>query len=75
VGRGPLEVLFQYQQGTTASRVKHRSETFPSSAANGTSEFAILGDEYFKGGRVLTWKATLRRGGRELATQQSYLWQ
>jgi hypothetical protein len=24
---------------------------------------------------VLAWKATLRRGGRELATRQSYLWQ
>lgn len=75
VGRGPVEVLFQYQQGATASRIKHMSQSFPAAAADGKSEFAILGDDYFKGGRVLTWKATLRRGGRVLATRQSYLWQ
>ena len=75
VGRGPVELVFQYQQGATASLVKHMTQAFPASAANGRTECAIIGDNYFKGGRVLTWKATLRRGGRELATRQSYLWQ
>jgi hypothetical protein len=74
-GRGPVELLFQYQQGATASRVKHLTKQFPASATEGQADFAVIGDDYFKGGKVLAWKASLRRGGRELATRQSYLWQ
>lgn len=75
VGHGPVELVFQYQQGATASRIKQMTRTFPSSAADGRTEFAIIGNDYFTGGKVLTWKATLRRGGRQIATRQSYLWQ
>lgn len=75
VGKGPVEVVFQYQQGATASRVKRMTREFPASAADGVAEFAVIGDDYFTGGRVLTWKATVFRGGRQLASRQSYLWQ
>lgn len=75
VGRGLVEVVFQYQQGETASLVKHMTKQFPAADAKGIAEFAVIGDNYFKGGKVLTWKATVRRGGRELASRQSYLWQ
>ena len=75
VGHGPVEVIFQYQQGATASLVKRLRKSFPSSDSQGRAEFAILGNDYFQGGKVLTWKATVRRGGRELASRQSYLWQ
>ena len=61
-GQGAVEVVFQYQQGATASRVKHMTKEFPASATEGSAEFAVIGDDYFKGGRVLAWKATLRRG-------------
>ena len=73
-GRGPVEVVFQYQQGATASLVKHMSKKFPATDTDGKAEFAVIGDNYFKGGKVLTWKATLRRGDRELASRQSYIW-
>ena len=73
-GQGEAEIVFQYQQGATASRVKRVVRSFPSTAAEGTAEFAVIGDDYFEGGRVLAWKATLSRGGRELASRQSYLW-
>lgn len=75
VGHGAVEVLFQYQQGATASLVKHMTKEFPATAAEGVAEFAVIGDDYFNGGRVLAWKATVRRGGRELASRRSYLWQ
>jgi hypothetical protein len=74
-GQGPVEVVFQFQQGATGSRVKRMVREFPASASEGTAEFSVIGDNYFNGGRVLSWKATLRRGGRELASRQSYLWQ
>jgi hypothetical protein len=74
-GQDPVKVVFQYQQGATASQVKRMTREFPASDAEGRAEFAIIGDDYFKGGKVLAWKATLQRGKRELATRQSYLWQ
>jgi hypothetical protein len=74
-GQGKVEVVFQYQQGASASRVKRMSKEFPASDAEGIVEFAVVGDDYFKGGKVLAWKATVSRGGRELAAQRSYLWQ
>ena len=66
---------FQYQQGASASRVKRMTKEFPASESHGIVEFAVIGDDYFKGGKVLAWKATVSRGGRELASQRSYLWQ
>ena len=74
-GQGDVEVVFQYQQGASASRVKRMSKRFSASAAEGIVEFAVIGDDYFKGGKVLAWKATVSRAGRELASQRSYLWQ
>ena len=74
-GQGNVEVIFQYQQGATASRVKRMVKSFPATATEGTAEFAVIGSNYFDGGRVLAWKATVLRGQRVIATQQSYLWQ
>lgn len=75
VGHGDVRVVFQYQQGATASRIKRMTKDFSASSASGTADFAVVGDDYFKNGKVLTWKATVTRGGRELAAKQSYLWQ
>jgi hypothetical protein len=72
---GPVEVLFQYQQGATASRVKRMVRSFPATETDGTAEFAVIGSDYFKRGKVLAWKATLTRGGKVIASRQSYLWQ
>jgi hypothetical protein len=74
-GLGMVEVIFQYQQGATASRVKRMSKSFDSADMEGVAEFAVIGESYFDGGKVLAWKATLQRGTRVIATQQSYLWQ
>jgi hypothetical protein len=74
-GQGEVEVIFQYQQGGTASRVKRMVKSFPASDINGTAEFAIIGTNYFDSGRVLAWKATVQRAGRVIASKQSYLWQ
>lgn len=74
-GSGPVEVVFQYQQGATASRVKRMTKQFPASDGKGKAEFAVIGDDYFDNGKVLAWKATVSRGGRELASRRSYLWQ
>lgn len=73
-GQAPVEVVFQYQQGGSGSRVKRMTKPFPASATEGVVEFAVTGDDYFTNGRVLAWQATVSRGGRELAAKRSYLW-
>lgn len=74
-GQGDVALVFEYQQGATASRVRRSVTNFPSSDAEGTAEFAVIGSNYFEGGKVLAWKATLQRGKQVIATRQSYLWQ
>lgn len=69
------ELIFEYQQGATASRVKRMVRNFSAGDSQGTAEFAVIGEDYFTGGKVLAWKATLRRGKRTVASRQSYLWQ
>lgn len=74
IGQGPVEVIFLYQQGASASKIKRMSKHFPTTADSGKADFAVCGDDYFTNGRVLSWKATVLRGGRELGAAQSYLW-
>jgi hypothetical protein len=73
-GHGPVEVVFQYQQGASASRVKRMTKSFPADAAEGIADFAVIGDDYFTNGRVLAWQATVLRGGREISSRRSFLW-
>lgn len=74
-GSGPVEVIFEYQQGGTASRVKRFAQRFPAGETSGKVEFSVIGDDYHQGGRVLAWRCKLLRDGRELASRHSYLWQ
>jgi glucose/arabinose dehydrogenase len=73
-GQDDALVVFEYQQGATASQVKRMIKSFPSAATDGIAEFAVIGNDYRSGGKILAWKATLQRGNRVIAAQQSYLW-
>jgi uncharacterized protein YcfL len=75
VGSGPVEVRLEYQQGKTASEIKSMSEFYPPEQAEGEVEFAVIGDNYFDNGKVLAWRASVNRAGRELASKQSFLWE
>ncbi len=67
------KLIFQYQQGKSGSRVKRMEREI--SGTDGKEEFAVIGDDYFENGRVLTWKMSLISGGETVATEQSYLWE
>ena len=73
-GSGSAEVVLEYRQGGSASRVKRMSQSFPAADPSGTASFAVIGDDYFKNGRVLAWRASLTRAGRVIAVRKSYLW-
>lgn len=73
-GSGPVEVVMEYRQGASASRIKRMTKFFPASDGEGIAHFAVAGDDYFKNGRVLAWQVKLIRGGREISSRRSYLW-
>ncbi|MBX3741581.1 MAG: hypothetical protein KF712_11355 [Akkermansiaceae bacterium] len=75
VGSGPVEVRFDYRQGASGSRIKTRSETFSADTSSGKAVFSVIGDDYFKRGKVISWKVTLLRDGRALSSRQSYMWE
>jgi len=75
LAKGPASITFEYQQGASGSQVKSIRSNFAKHMTSGTTEIAITGDDYSEGGRLLAWRATLRRGNETLATRQSYLWQ
>lgn len=69
------EVRFDYLQAGSGSRIKTTRRQLSSELAKGKEEFAIIGDDYFKNGRVLAWKASYVAGGKTIASKQSYLWE
>jgi hypothetical protein len=71
----PVELVFDYQQAVTGSRVKRETRGFDAQATSGRAEFKFIGEEFRRDGRVLAWRVALMRGGRELAAKQSYLWE
>jgi len=70
----PVEVVFEYQQGASGSRIKRSVQKFAPDATSGKAEFNVIGENYTKGGKVLAWKASLLRGGQVLDSRKSYLW-
>ena len=74
-GSGPVEVRFDYRQGASGSRIKTRSETFSAKTPSGKAVFSVIGDDYSKRGKVISWKVTLLRDGRALSSKQSYMWE
>lgn len=74
VKSGPVELVFEYRQGGSASQIKRFTKQFSSSAVTGVAEFSVIGDNYFDNGKVLAWRATVLRDGKEIAVRRSYLW-
>lgn len=68
-------VVFEFQQGGSGSLIKKRTASFGGGESSGKASFSVIGDDYFKGGKVLAWKISLLRGKEVVSTRQSYLWQ
>ena len=73
-GGGPVTVRFQYRQASTGSRVLELAQSVPADRGTGVVEFAIAGDSYLEGGRVLAWRMLLIQNDQTLAERKSFLW-
>jgi len=74
-GGGNREVLFEYLQGQSGSKVKTMRRALETDATSGKEEFSVIGDNYFNNGRVLAWKISLVADGKIISSKQSYLWE
>lgn len=67
------EILFQYRQAATGKSVQSKRISLSSFDKNKV-EISIIGNDYLKKGRVLSWKASLIQNGNLRASEQSFLW-
>jgi hypothetical protein len=70
-----VTVRLEYRQEKLRSFVQAREMTYTSAKGNHKTEFAVIGDDYFNDGRVISWRCLLIENGRIVAENRSYLWE
>jgi hypothetical protein len=70
-----VTVRLEYRQEKLRSFVQAREMTYPNSKGNHKTEFAVIGDDYFNDGRVISWRCLLIENGHIVAENRSFLWE
>lgn len=70
-----VTVRLEYRQEKLHAFVQAREVRYPHGLGHHKTEFAIIGDDFFDDGRVVSWRASLIVDGRIVATTRSYLWE
>lgn len=70
-----VTVRLEYRQEKLRSFVQAREINYPDAKGNHKTEFAVIGDDYFNDGRVISWRCLLIEDGRIVAENRSYLWE
>lgn len=71
---GDLTVRLEYRQENLHAHVQAQELFYPNARGSQKSEFKIIGDDYFDGGRVTAWRCLLVEHGRIVAETHSFLW-
>ena len=69
-----LTIRFEYRQDKLHAHVQGQEISYGNVRGNQKSEFKVIGDDYFDGGRVLAWRCLLIENGRIVAETHSFLW-
>jgi hypothetical protein len=72
-GEQAAEVVFEYLQAGSGSKVQRMVQRAMVKDRL-DSYFEITGDNYFRKGRVLAWRCSIRIDGQEVASKRSYMW-
>jgi hypothetical protein len=70
-----VTVRLEYRQDKLRSFVQAREVSYANVKGNKKTEFAVIGDDYFNDGRVISWRCLLIENGRIVAENRSYLWE
>ncbi|MEY2482155.1 MAG: hypothetical protein QOK24_683 [Verrucomicrobiota bacterium] len=70
-----VTVRLEYRQEKLRSFLQAREVSYPGAKGNYKTEFAIIGDDFFSDGRVISWRCLLIENGHIVAENRSYLWE
>ena len=70
-----LTVRLEYRQEKLHAHVQAQEISYANARGNHKSEFKVIGDDYFDGGRVIAWRCLLIENGRIVAENRSFMWE
>jgi hypothetical protein len=70
-----LTVRLEYRQEKLHAHVQGQEISYANVHGSHKSEFKVIGDDYFDGGRVIAWRCLLIENGRIVAENRSFLWE
>jgi hypothetical protein len=69
-----LTVRLEYRQEKLHAHVQAQEISYNNVHGNYKTEFKVIGDDYFDGGRVIAWRCLLIENDRIVAEDRSFLW-
>lgn len=70
-----LTVRLEYRQEKLHAHVQAQEISYSNVHGNHKTEFKVIGDDYFDGGRVIGWRCSLIENGRIVAENRSFMWE
>jgi hypothetical protein len=70
-----VTVRLEYQQAKLHAHVQAQEVSYNDIRGNQKTEFKVIGDDYFDGGRVIAWRCLLINDGKIVAEKRSFLWE
>src|SRR5439155_25422338 len=68
-----VTVRLEYRQEKLHAHVQAQEVPYPDVRGSQKTEFRVIGDDYFDGGRVVAWRCLLITGGKIVAENRSFL--
>ena len=69
-----ITVRLEYRQQKLGTHVQALEAHYPAASGAVSTEFSVLGDDYYQDGAVVAWRVLLIERGRIVGVQQSFLW-
>ena len=69
-----VTVRLEYRQERLRAFTQAREVEYPNAKGSYKTAFAIVGDDFFTDGRILSWRCLLIENGRIVAEERSFLW-
>jgi hypothetical protein len=70
-----VTVRLEYRQEKLHAHVQAQEVSYSDIHGNHKTEFKVVGDDYFDGGRVIAWRCLLINGDKIVAEDRSFLWE
>ena len=72
--RANVIVRFEYHQNSLGNEIRALECFYPSALGSYESKFRVVGEDYLKFGRVVSWRVLLIVEGKIVALRRSFLW-